>query len=135
MVSCANTPRPSGTRARPRRDQLERRRAGDVLAVVADRARARPAAGPQMPFSVVVLPAPLAPIRQTSSPWLDVEVDALDRADAAVGDLEASSSSSGVPDAAHALQVQRDLAAEVGLDHLRDRFCTSAGSPSAIFLP
>ena len=41
-----------------------------------------------MPFRVVVLPAPFAPIRQTSSPSADVEVDALDRVDAAVGDLE-----------------------------------------------
>ena len=41
-----------------------------------------------MPLSVVVLPAPLAPIRHTSSPSPTIEVDALDRLDAAVGDLE-----------------------------------------------
>ena len=44
---------------------------------------------------VVVLPAPLAPMRHTSSPCSTVEVDALHGADAAVGDLDLSSASRG----------------------------------------
>ncbi len=51
---------------------------------------------PVMAFMVVVLPAPLEPISDTSSPSRDLEVDALDGLDAAVGDLQARDSFSKV---------------------------------------
>ena len=67
MVSCANMPRPSGTRARPRRAiSCTRRREMSAPSYTT-----RPeAAGtsPVMARRVVVLPAPLAPMRHTSSP-------------------------------------------------------------------
>ena len=43
---------------------------------------------PAMVFSVVDLPAPLAPIRVTISPFVHLEGDALDGVDAAVINVE-----------------------------------------------
>ena len=81
--------RPSGTRTRPSRDDAGAWAcARDVLAVDSGPRRRRPAPGPMIARSVVVLPAPLAPISVTISPSRQRERDALDRLDGAVGDRQ-----------------------------------------------
>ena len=90
-----------------------------------------------MPLSVVVLPAPLAPIRQTSSRVFDVQVDALDGADAAVGDRELVD---GEERAASAMPLRRPFRLSATSPPryaamTAGSFCTSAAGPSAIFLP
>ena len=49
---------------------------------------ARTGRSPEIVFSVVVLPAPLAPMSVTISPSLDGERDALERLDRAVVDVQ-----------------------------------------------
>ena len=54
------------------------------------------AASPASAFSVVVLPAPLAPISADHFARVDLEVDALDGVDAAVGDPQCRDLEHGV---------------------------------------
>ncbi len=87
MVSAPNTPRPSGTIDSPLRTSWN----AGLPVMSAPAYRTLPdltGCRPVMPLSVVVLPAPLAPIRQTSSPGADLQVDPLDRLDATVSDLQ-----------------------------------------------
>ena len=69
--------------------QRERRLPGDVARPRSARCPPSTGSRPQMPFSVVVLPAPFAPIRHTSSPSPTSRSMPLHRLDAAVGDLRA----------------------------------------------
>ena len=74
--------------------------------------RISPAPGrcsPDSVRSVVVLPAPLLPMRVDDLPGVDVEADALDRLDLAVGDVEVADLEQGRPSAPAG-------APEVGLD-------------------
>ena len=50
---------------------------------------------PMMARSVVVLPTPLRPSRVTVSPWLDVEVDAVQRMALAVPGMEVADCEQG----------------------------------------
>ena len=87
IVSAPNTPRPSGTIARPRRTSSNDGLAGDVLAVVADRARLdRLQAADALERRR--LARAVGADQADELALADVEVDALDRVDAAVGDLE-----------------------------------------------
>ena len=68
MVMRLNTPRPSGTITKP---CLTRSQAPWPLTLWPMKWMSPSATGwvPVMALSVVVLPAPLAPIRHTNSPW------------------------------------------------------------------
>ena len=85
---CGKISRPSGTCTRPRAT----RRSGLSAVMSSPSNRMRPrAAGtrPEMQFSVVVLPAPLAPSRQAISPCANAQADVLQRAHRAIGGMQA----------------------------------------------
>ena len=80
-------PRPSGACDRP----SETRWCPGILVISAPSNRTRPRrAGrtPEIIFRVVVLPAPLAPMRATISPAVDAQRDPLERLDLAVEDVD-----------------------------------------------
>ena len=85
---------------------LVRRQVGDVLAVEDDLALRAPCAARRSSCSVVVLPAPLAPISVATSPSLDPERDVADRLDVAVVDAQALD-----------LKKHRLVHSQVGRDH------------------
>ena len=70
------------------REHAPRRRARDVFAFEQRCVRRSARSTPEIAFSVVVLPAPLAPIRLTSSPLLHLERESAHRRDLAVAALE-----------------------------------------------
>src|SRR5215831_17084695 len=71
-----------------------------------------------MPLSVVVLPAPFAPIKQTSSPCSTPRSMPLTAWMPPYATCRRLNSSSGRADTRSSLQVERDLAAEIGGDDL-----------------
>ena len=87
MVSAPNTPRPSGHHREPALHELVRGLAGDVLARVVDGARLdRQQAADALQRRR--LAGAVGADEAHELALADVEVDALDRLDAAVGDLE-----------------------------------------------
>ena len=81
-------PRPSGAWQIPSSTSLCGAMAGDVLALEADACRCVTGRRPEMVFRVVVLPAPLAPMRVTISPSSTVRLTPRSACDLAVVDVD-----------------------------------------------
>jgi hypothetical protein len=115
------TMRPSGLCATAATDNRVRRQTGDVCALEVDHARPRfheAGDGAQ----VVLLPAPLAPIKRHDLALFHLQRNTVERADRAVVHVE-------IADFKH-----RPLLSEIRSDHLWVARIFS-GVPSAIFLP